>query len=344
MTALTYHGAWDLELQEASDPAPPHGLEVLVRIHATGICGTDLGIVSGRYDARKEVVLGHESAGVVAAVGLDVRGLKPGDRVVIDPTYFCGQCRMCRTERPNHCEHKAQTETGVSSDGTFATTHKTQERFLHPIPGDLGFAEASLSEPLSCVLTGLRQLRLRADHRTLVLGGGPMGLLYALALDLRGITGVLVETSAFRRELASAILGDRWHVRHAIDVAIAELDGAAPCVDLVVDTTGALHDEAIASLARGGQFLTVGLRKSDCTLDMGAIADRSLSVVGSIDSIGTFGEAVHLIASGAVPAAKLVTHRIALADYSRAFSLLGLDLERRTCEPTARACKVVIIP
>src|SRR5260370_17630665 len=97
MRGLVYRGSWNVAVENVPEPDPPKGADVLVRIHATGICGTDIGIVSGAYSARSPVILGHESAGEVVAVGQDVRDLTAGDRVVIDPTYYSPSLLMCPT-------------------------------------------------------------------------------------------------------------------------------------------------------------------------------------------------------------------------------------------------------
>src|SRR5690606_9691444 len=131
--------------------------------------------------------------GVVHSVGPAAADLRPGDRVVLDPTYACLHCRMCTTGRPNHCMRKDGTECGVSADGMFRGLHRIQRRFVHRIPDHLDFTAAALTEPLSCTLTGVQQLVLRTDHVAAVVGGGPMGLLYAHALAVRGLRGTLVE-------------------------------------------------------------------------------------------------------------------------------------------------------
>jgi threonine dehydrogenase-like Zn-dependent dehydrogenase len=337
MRALVYEGPWKISLQEWPEPPPPRGLQVLVEIRATGICGTDLGIISGRYSAVVPVVLGHESAGVVVAVGEAVTSLAVGSRVAIDPTFFCGHCRMCRTGRQNHCQQKSSTETGVSRDGTFAPLYLTEERFLYEMEDHVAFEEAALTEPLSCVLTGVQQLRLRSDLRALVLGGGPIGILYAAALGLRGLAGGIVEVSAERRQLAEEALGGRWWTTASLDAAA----GGEP-FDLIVDTTGLLAEPALGGLARGGQLLLVGLRPGRANFNPGLIADRSLSILGSIDSLGTFSEAARLIATGGIPVRRIVTHVFALDEIFEALSWLGCDVPSRRLDNSAKALKAIV--
>lgn len=332
-----HHGPWDVRLEVRDTPARLGPTGVLVRVYATGICGTDLGIVQGLYHANRGVVIGHESAGVVAAVGEDVDSVRPGDRVVIDPTFYCGYCRMCRMDRPNHCLQKASRESGVSADGTFATHYVSDVRFVYPIADHVPLAEASMAEPLSCVLTGLNQIRLRADFDTLVVGAGPMGMLYCLALASRGLTGHLVEVSASRRALAAARVPDGWHV-----VGPTEVQGL---FDLIVETSGCATEWALQRLHRGGQVLAVGLTQTRSEVRAGVLADRSQSIVGSIDSVGTFSLAVRMIATGTIAVARLITHQLPLTDYPAAFGMLGIDLARQRRDSEALAAiKVVLVP
>jgi threonine dehydrogenase-like Zn-dependent dehydrogenase len=344
MRGLVYRGSWNVAVEDVPEPDPPKGTDVLVRIHATGICGTDIGIVSGAYSAKAPVILGHESAGQVVAVGEDVRELAAGDRVVIDPTYYCGFCLMCRTDRQNHCERKSETETGVSRDGTFAAYYTTEERFLHRFASNLSYEEAALTEPLSCVLTGIGQLRLRHDLRTLVIGAGPIGILYAHGLSLAGIDGVLVEIADERLSLVQHAIPARWQTERNIPGALKALRPRTGEADLIVDTTSAATEQCTAVLAPRGQLLSVGLRAGSANLDMLRVADRSLTILGSIDSLGTFSSALRLIERRAVPADRIITDQLDLEHYGEAFRRVGCDIAARRRSNNARALKTIIRP
>lgn len=342
MQALVYKGPWQIALENRAIPKLHNKTDVLVKVRATGVCGTDIGIISGEYDAEAPIILGHESAGEVVEIGNEVRHLKVGDRVVIDPTYYCGFCSMCRTGRTNHCEHKIGTETGVSRDGTFAPYYATEERFLFKMPEHTSFEAASLTEPLSCVLTGINQLRIRQDLRTLVLGAGPMGVLYTFGLSLQGIVGGLVEASDARRELCEEVVDPHWKLFKSLEEAQEILSPIDAKFDLIVDTTGVLAEKSIPLLARGGQLLLVGLREGKATFNPREITDKSLSVIGSIDSLGTFSSAKHLIDSGLVPAEKIVTHRMSVDKFDVALSLLGCNVNEHRRGIPAPALKVVM--
>ncbi|MDQ5920095.1 MAG: L-iditol 2-dehydrogenase, partial [Pseudomonadota bacterium] len=144
--ALVYNGSWNINIEQTDMPQiDDYG--ILVEIQATGICGTDMGIIMGKYSATPKVILGHESSGIVKQVGSKVSKFKENDRVYIDPTFYCGECFMCRTERPNHCELKTVTETGVSAHGTNTKFYVTTERFLYHLPEHVSFEGATLAEP-----------------------------------------------------------------------------------------------------------------------------------------------------------------------------------------------------
>lgn len=333
---LIFHAPWAIALESRPLGDGPGPSEVLVRVRATGVCGTDIGIIRGDYNARPGVMIGHESAGEIEAIGRDVRSVAVGDRVTIDPTYYCGHCKMCRTQRPNHCEEKAHREAGVTIDGTFGHYYRADERFVHPIADHVGFDEASMTEPLSCVLTGLNQLRLRADMETVIAGAGPMGMLYCFALAAHGFVGTVMEKSEDRLALCQDVLPPGWLASPPIETREASLD-------LIIDTTGQALPWGLRGLRRGGQFLAVGLTSPACAVRPSELADRSLSIVGSIDSIGTFALASRMIETGAIPAWKLISHQLPLDHYREGFSLLGLDLGNR-CRPfeAIRAMKVIL--
>ncbi len=342
MYSLVYKSVWNIELEKARTYKKPEGKQVVVRIHSTGICGTDLGIISGKYYAKPSVVLGHESAGEVIEIGDDVVNVNVGDRVVIDPTYYCGVCQMCRTNRQNHCLSKSHTESGVSSDGTFTPFYTTDERFLYKLSEGTDYDEASMTEPLSCVLTAIDKLNIRKEYKTLIIGAGPMGMLFSYALNAIGISGGIVEASKNRKELVQSIVSDNWKVFQHFDEAVEFIGNNNNQVDCIIDTSGTLPDDILSYITSGGVLALVSLKDSKISLNPREIADRSIRISGSIDSIGTFNSALHLIESGKIPVSKLITHVYRLEDYEEAFNKLGYDIENRQESSEKDAIKVVM--
>ncbi|HEX8627871.1 MAG TPA: alcohol dehydrogenase catalytic domain-containing protein [Catenuloplanes sp.] len=347
MRALKYRAPWDIAVRTVDDLHIVGPDDVVVDVACCGICGTDLAIAAGTYPvAVPGVTLGHEATGVVAEIGADVDTIKIGDRVVINPTPYCGTCRMCRTQRINHCVNKAGTESGVSYDGAFADRYRTTAQFVHPLPDDVSLEAAALTEPLSCVLSGVRKIQPPTMAAfTYVFGAGPLGVLYAWALWLRGLSPVVIETSPARLAYAGKCLPDGVPAYASLGEARNDHfgDPAAP-LDVVVDTTSMLLQELYPQLACGGTFLSIGLKRKDMTIDGMHLADRSLSVIGSIDSLhGSFAEAYHLVTTGRIPTERLVSHVIPLTEYRTAFATLGCDLDARSVTPTdTQSCKVLL--
>ncbi|GAB1691172.1 zinc-dependent alcohol dehydrogenase [Krasilnikovia sp. M28-CT-15] len=347
MKALKFHGAWDVELTEVGTLHATGPDDVVVDVKFCGICGTDLAIVSGAYPvAQRGVTLGHEATGIVAEIGADVSTVRVGDRVVINPTPSCGTCRMCTSGRANHCVNKVGTESGVSYDGAFAGRFRTTSPYVHVLPEHVPLEAAALTEPLSCVLGGVRQLDLTTPSAfTFVFGAGPLGLMYSWALALRGVVPVVIEQSPSRLELAPSRLPSGVRAYASLDEARAKHfhDPACP-IDLVVDTTTGLLDELYPQMSCGSTYLSVGLKARQVAIDTMHLADRSLTILGSIDSRdGSFTEAFNLIASGIFPARRLVSDVVPLADFARGFAVLGCDIGRRQMTPApVGSCKVLL--
>ncbi len=312
--------------------------EVIVEVRATGICGTDLSIISGEYLARPQVIIGHESAGVVVEKGSGVDNCNIGDRVIIDPTYYCGYCENCRKGLRNHCLLKSTTEAGVSIDGTFTRYFKTTQRFIYPLHDNIPFEQGALSEPLSCVLTAVKKLAVTPFMRTAVLGGGPIGLLFYLALKQYGIQeGVIYEASPQRIKLIEQnnILSAGWSIAPAFVPQKNQYD-------LIIDTTASLLEQSIRAIADGGKISLMGLRNNQQTINPREIADRSISIIGSIDSQDTFRHAVDLINSGKLDLHRIITHEYDLDNFHAAIKDLGCDLDNRQRNNNISSLKSVI--
>ncbi|MDF2985955.1 MAG: alcohol dehydrogenase [Eubacterium sp.] len=347
MQALKYRNQWDLSLEEVNNLHVTTPYDVIVAVAYCGICGTDVGIVSGEYPvAVKGVTLGHEATGIVAEIGEKVEKVKVGERVVINPTPYCGKCRMCQTLRINHCQNKSGTESGVSYDGTFAGLYKTTQDFVHVLPDNVSLKAGTLTEPLSCILTGLRKIQpATMTAYSYVFGAGPMGLLYVWALSLKGIVPVLIENSPLRLEYAKNCLPNGVKAYASLEAAKSDFfkDPNAP-VDLVVDTTSGLLEVLYPQMACGSTYVSIGLKNKKASINTMELADKSLTIMGSIDSMhGSFIEAFHLITKGVIPVEKLVSHTYPINEFTKAFAAIGCNLNQNqmtgTTEPN---CKVLI--
>lgn len=338
MQAIVYNGPWNIQLEEREEPAIILPDEVIVEIRATGICGTDLSIISGEYNAREKVIIGHESAGVIVEKGSGVETFNVGDRVIIDPTYYCGYCENCRKGLRNHCFLKSSTEAGVSIDGTFTKYFKTTKRFIYPLADDVPFEQGAMSEPLSCVLTAVKKLAVTPFYNVAILGGGPIGLLFYLALKQYGIqAGTIYETSANRTDLISRndILTSGWYLS-------GHFAPHKHQYDLIVDTTGSMLEKSIDAVADGGKIALIGLRNNQQTINPREITDRSISIIGSIDSQDTFKHAVDLINSQVLGLEKIITKAYGIDEFQDAVLDLGCNVNKRQRNNDISSLKSVI--
>ncbi|MFJ6464934.1 zinc-binding dehydrogenase [Streptomyces sp. NPDC091387] len=335
MRALVYLGPGSAELQDRPAAQLVHDDDVVVEIVGTGVCGTDRKILLGRFPARPGVVLGHESVGVVRETGPQVRSLGVGDRVVVNPTLYCGWCAPCRRGATNFCRHKAGTEVGVDRDGTYAETVTLPERFVERVPAGLSFRSAVLIEPLACVLSNVRAASVTFDDTVVVLGAGPIGLLTALVAARRARRVVVAEPDGYRLERA------REQFAHVVDVAgtdpaeavVKASGGERPSV--VFDTTGTGLEAALRLIDDGGRVVVMGFDDTySVPLRPLQLTNRGIQLIGAGDyRADIFPVAVDLAAeldtpqqpgTGTGPVLEwLVTHEFPLERYAEAFTALG---------------------
>lgn len=303
---------------EVADPVPGDG-EVLVRVRACGICGTDLHIAAGEFPPTPyPIVPGHEFSGEVAALGPGVGGgIAEGDRVAADPSLFCGRCPPCRAGRGNLCQNWAAI--GDTVDGAFAEYVTVPAANVHALPEQLDYRQGALIEPISCAVHGVRQLGPVLGERVLIVGAGTMGLLLEQLALRAGATGVVAVDRKPERLKAARALG-----AHGVAESLADLAGER--FGGVVDATGApaAIEEAFGLVQRGGRFMIFGVAPGDAVVRLSPfrIYNDEITVIGSMAVLHSFGAAVDLLAAGAVTAAPLLTHAVPLAGFPDALGLV----------------------
>lgn len=317
MPALIYSGpAGGLQLVRRPIPRLANDSDVLVRVVATGICGTDRGIVLGTFPAVDGVIIGHEAAGIVEEVAKGVSSLEAGDRVVINPTYACGECPQCRRGAAAYCSKKDGREIGVDCDGAMAGFILLSEKSVLRIPDKMSFRRATQIEPLACVLNNLSAISPRLEARIFVFGAGPIGTLCAYILTTRGFHVHVIEKNEHRADIARSTLS----ASH-VSVSNAPPDGERP--DTIIDSVGWLLEEALGLIAEGGTVLVMGEREGiNAHVALRSLVTRGVRIVGAGPySPEDFSLAVKL--ANDLPLEQFITNEIILDHFAEAFEMLA---------------------
>ena len=313
MRAVVFERPGVVESRELPMPVPREG-EVVVKVAACGICGTDTHIYRGEYMSTYPLVGGHEMAGTIAAVGHGVGDWREGDRVTLDPNVFCGHCYFCKNNRANHCLNFAGI--GVTVDGGFAEYVRVPARNVYALPTGLSFGEAALIEPVSCVIYALERIRMHPGSSVVVFGAGPMGQLMQRACQHSGAAVVTcVDLDVARLELARE-LGARNTVVAGPE-APEQLRQIAPHgFDVVIDATGSpAVVEALPRYAKPtAKILYFGVCPSDAKVLVSPydIFKNDWEIYGSFALRYTFYPAIDFIESGAIRVLPIISHRISL--------------------------------
>jgi L-iditol 2-dehydrogenase len=326
MQAAVIRGPHDLALCDVPTPDPAPG-EVLVEVHACGVCGTDVHILQGEYWGDYPRIPGHEFSGVIAALGDGVTGLRAGDRVAINPNLPCGRCRYCRRGTINLCAHN--TAVGVTRDGGFAEFCAVPAELALLLPDEMPLLAGALAEPVSCCLHGLDRARLRLGDSVVILGAGTIGLiLLQLARHAGAGPVVVVEPRPAKRELALTFGATAALDPLALgDDLKAAVSRATRTVDLVIEAAGRQDTACLALglISPGGTVLFFGVCPPDAqvTLRPHDVFLHELTLIGSYINPFTCSRALELLAAGAVQAEPLVSHRFPLAEAPLAFDLVA---------------------
>lgn len=338
----TARGPRHLELRTVSVPqvAPD---EVLIRVRACGICGSDLKIQEDQHPYTPPVVIGHEFAGEIAEVGSSVTGWVVSDRVVSEQhTHACGRCRQCLTGNAFACASKRAP--GYFVDGAFAEFIKVPAWLLHRIPDNLSFVEAAFSEPAAVAAHGvLDRTGIAPEDVVLVLGCGPIGLVAAKMAQVAGAAQVIV-TGIDRDEQIRLSKARELGIDHVVNVMQTDLTAllddltGGEGADIVIELSGAppAITQAFQLARRLGRVGIIGQPPTDeVAIPYREALFRALTVSFSYSSKYTSWERVlSLFERGAIDPAQFITHVLPLDEWER-----GFDLSR-----SGEALKVVLEP
>jgi L-iditol 2-dehydrogenase len=319
------------QLEIADVPVPvPGAEEILLRVTACGICGSDVHGYDGSSGRRiPPIVMGHEAAGVVAAVGSAVKSLAPGDRVTIDSTVYCGHCAFCLRGEINLCDNRQVI--GVSCAefrraGAFAEYVVVPQRIVYRLPDAMSFSEAAMLEAVSVALHAVRVSDVRGGETVLVIGAGMIGLLTLQAVLAAGASRVLIaDVDQSRLELAKRV-GAQETLLVSGDGLVSEVlrRTGGRGVDLVLEAVGrnATIAASIDSVRKGGTVTLVGNISPEVTLPLQKVVSRQLRLQGSCASSGEYPQAIELVTSGKIQVKPLITAVVPLDEGPQWFSRL----------------------
>ena len=335
MKVARFYAPGDVRIEDIAEPrAGPD--EVKIRVRNCSTCGTDVKIYNhGHQHIDPPRVMGHEVAGEVVDIGADVTGWAVGDGVQVIAAVPCGECAQCLAGRMTVCPN--QTSVGYHYEGGFAEYLVVPHAVLrvdglNRIPDGVSFAEASVAEPLACVINGQELAQVGEGDDVVVVGAGPIGCLHVRLARARGARRVfLVELNRSRLDMSAHVVRPDAAICaaevDAIDEVVKLTEGRGADVVITAAASGKAQEDALTMVAPGGRISFFGGLPKDTptiTLDSNLVHYRELTIVGANGSSPAHNKrALQLIASGAVPVADLITHRLPLGEVLDAFGIVS---------------------
>ena len=324
--AAVLYAPHDIRIEERPVPRPGPG-EVLIEITAVGVCGSDVHYYEhgriGSYVVRQPLILGHESAGVIMAVGEGVSKSRIGERVAIEPGIPDGTCQQCRTGHYNLCPNVRFFGT-PPIDGAFTNYVTVPGSFAYTLPASMSDDEGALIEPLSVGVWACRKAQLQGADYILVTGAGPIGLLVmkvALALGATAIT--MTDVSPQRLEMAGKLGATR-----TVNVAQQSLAEAGVEADVLLECSGnqkALMD-GIRCLRPAGKAIAIGMNPGEeVSIPMSFLQNREITLTGTFRYANTYADAIELVATGHIDLKPIITGHYTLVETEQALQATRND-------------------
>ncbi len=345
MRACVIHGPHQLSVEERDVPVPGPG-QVAVRLGAGGICGSDLHYYHagrvGAFVVREPLILGHEVAGEVSALGDGVTKFALGDRVAVNPARPCGVCAQCRAGRGQLCTDVhffGSASRYPHMHGAFSEVFLAHESQCFPITDQLSYAKAACAEPLAVCLHAARRAGDLLGRRVLITGAGPIGLFLLMVVKRAGASEIAItDRSSKPLETARALGATRTLNISQLDAESEEMRSLTG-FDVSIEAAGALAalTQCMVSVRPGGRIVQLGSLPavSDDSLHMNLLMTREIDLLGSFRFFDEYGTAVAMIDRGEINPAPLLTAEVSLAKAESAFQLAS---------DRTRALKVSLVP
>jgi len=330
MRAQILRGAGDLVRGDSPVPAPAPD-QVLLRVSHSGICGTDLKIFSGSMPAPYPIIMGHEIAGELIS-GSHGAPLQPGQRVVVDPVLYCGECNHCRAGRTNLCPHRGII--GREVNGGFADYLVAPASHVYPLPESIDDRTAPLIQVLTTCLHAQRRAGVGAGQSVAVAGLGVSGQLHVQLAKARGAYPVIgISRSAWKRQLAEELGADITVTPGKESIEVTSMATNGQGADVVIECTGVLGSmaDSIAIVRPGGTVLLFGIyTATEGALPFYQLYFKEPTLMSARAATSRdFPESIDLVAQGAVRLSPLVTQVLPLSELGQALEMLSNDVDGR---------------
>ena len=331
MKALVYYGSRDMRLLELENPVSSDD-EVLLRVKACGICGSDVHGYMGITGRRiPPMIMGHEFTGIAQVTGKKTFRVKPGDRVVVQPVIFCGQCRFCAEGLTNMCTNKRFLGV-MDTDGAMREYLCVPEKLVYILPDSLSFIQGAMVEPLAVALRAVKKLPPLSGRNLLIIGAGTRGLLVLQLARLQDPDKIIVsDLSSFRLAIAKT-LGADVVINPSCDciesIIMRETQGKG--ADAAIEAVGvsATVQQAMSCLTNGGTCVWIGNSAKIIQLDMQEAVTRELNVKGTyIYTAGEFKDAMDILSSGLVSTEPVITEITSIEEGVETFLKLSEGAE-----------------
>jgi L-gulonate 5-dehydrogenase len=319
----------EIGIKEALEPIRKQN-EALIKVKSIGICGSDVGAYRGTNPlVSYPRIIGHEIAGEVVEIEKNSNDIKVGDRVIIDPYIYCGNCYPCSLGRTNCCEDLKVL--GVHIDGGMTELFAHPSELLHKIPDNIPWEQVPVAEPLTIALHAIHRLNVKEGEHVAIIGAGPIGLLAALVALAYNATPILIDIVDERLKFANGL-----GIKHTVNpikgdaVKIIKEITNARMAEAVIEASGSniAIRNSIDYVAYAGRVAFTGWPKEDTMLPTGLFTKKEIDIRGSRTSAGEFEEALKLISEGTIDVTPIISKVVSLKDIPDAVKDLSEYPER----------------
>ena len=342
MKALVFRDVGKIELCELPIPQVTQPDDVLIKVSAVGICGSDIKILEGKHHYKENTILGHEFCGTVAEIGSHVTHFKVGDRVAVDNNIRCGFCSFCRMGLTSQCVEIKNNAIGVMRDGGYAEYCLVPEKQCFGLPKEIDDILGTQVETLATVVNGMNTLLMLPYDYVLILGFGPIGYLFAQFAKNIAAKVAVTEIDPYRISVAKDCGLTVWNPNE-VDVVekITEFTYGRKA-DIVIEATGNAIEQALQCVTPGGKVLPFGMDSSiQASIIPNDITRWATKILGLYLGQNTMVPSIRIYQEKRLSMEPFFTKTIPLADGIKAFDDLGLDLDTLTHHPK-KAMKIVM--